>query len=70
MDKVALSALVQSLVRWALAFVAGLVGFQFVETELNTVAAFGATLILAGVSLWWSKLSDKKVVAAKAGGEL
>jgi hypothetical protein len=70
MDKVALNALVQSLVRWALAFVAGYVGFQFVETELNTVAAFGATLILAGVSLWWSKLSDKKVVAAKVGGEL
>jgi hypothetical protein len=57
-----LQALFASLARWVIAFLAGLVGVELVAEQANTAAAVVAVLLTAGVSLWWSKLSDTNVV--------
>lgn len=64
MDIKAFRPIVESLIRFVLAFTAGYAGVEVVQEQANGVIAVVATIVLASASVLWSKYSDKKVVEA------
>ena len=64
MDIKAFRPIVESLVRFVIAFLAGYAGVNVVQEHVNGAVALIATLVLASASVLWSKYSDKKVVEA------
>jgi len=56
-----INPVVESLVRYLLALAMGYVGVEAVQEQTNGAVAAISAVVVGGISIAWSKYSDKKV---------
>lgn len=58
----AVKPLIGQAVRWIVPFVLGKLGYDAVSDQAGEIAGAAVVLVTFGLSLLWSRFSDKKVV--------